>query len=861
LFAELYNIKKSQILNARISKENINRENNKFNSYLILFIMRIYFLFSIFLSSFTFAQVGIGTQNPQGLFNIDGAKDNATLGAPTSTQQLNDFVVLPDGKVGIGTTEPNQKLQVVGNINFSGALMPNNSAGTAGQVLTSAGAGAVPTWSTAVSSNIYTADGTLSGNRIVTQGANSLTFSGTGKVGIGITSTTAKLEVGSELVSTDNVNAAATLLQFSRPSASNIKWGSIARFNMGSYEASPSPNNFAKSRLDLAMADTNNTAFTNVMTWQANGNVGIGNTSPSSPLVVQGTTGNGVLKLIAPSVAAGDNWWMGFGHGTTSTDANDRARIGVNILGGGLGRLFFTTGASGSQVNAMFIDESQRVGIGTTAPVTSSILELNSTSRALLLTRVATTASITNPINGMLIYDISANCVKAYENGAWSGCISSGSGSGTANQSTVIPSTISLFQNRKHFIASIYDANYLPYSAPTTTAFSSPIAPDATSESTIIDLQGSITTGGITVKIPVAATGSGTLPYFEQIITIPASMTEDGNARDLRLAWGTQTYTATTKTIDATIAAIGGELKLKKLDMNSGIGNDAQGILAGNFVFPFNAAGNTTNFEIRIIAGIPDRRFGQTTIQGPVAGTSGQYHNFIYIPVVAEDGRIWLNQNLGANYSNVNNSAFNPIIRASNIFDHNAKGSLFQWGRYSDGHELIYRTDATTSKHVNTLVSTQSTTDTPTFREVTRNNWRLPYNQFLWQGVDGVNNPCPIGFRVPTRTEYAVFVAAPINIYNLERMLSGALNLTASGISGSGSPEYTETIGGVTGMYRTISQDGSSGGYVAWMHASDSDGSNNNSYRWQFSGGDATGYATQGGGGTGNSMAVRCIQN
>jgi hypothetical protein len=91
---------------------------------------------------------------------------------------------------------------------------------------------------------------------------------------------------------------------------------------------------------------------------------------------VQGATGKGSLKLTAPSVAAGDNWWLGFGHGTTSTDANDRARIGVDIAAGGPGRLFFTTGPTGTQTRAMFIDESQRVGIGTSTPAQK--LEVNS---------------------------------------------------------------------------------------------------------------------------------------------------------------------------------------------------------------------------------------------------------------------------------------------------------------------------------------------------------------------------------------------------------------------------------------------------------------------------------------------------
>lgn len=48
--------------------------------------------------------------------------------------------------VGINTITPTQALDVVGAVKFSGALLPNNTAGTTGQVLTSAGAGNVPTW-------------------------------------------------------------------------------------------------------------------------------------------------------------------------------------------------------------------------------------------------------------------------------------------------------------------------------------------------------------------------------------------------------------------------------------------------------------------------------------------------------------------------------------------------------------------------------------------------------------------------------------------------------------------------------------------------------------------------------------------
>ncbi len=57
-------------------------------------------------------------------------------------------VSLLDGNVGIGNLVPTQKLDVTGNIRFSGALMPGGSAGNSGNILISGGAGAAPSWST-----------------------------------------------------------------------------------------------------------------------------------------------------------------------------------------------------------------------------------------------------------------------------------------------------------------------------------------------------------------------------------------------------------------------------------------------------------------------------------------------------------------------------------------------------------------------------------------------------------------------------------------------------------------------------------------------------------------------------------------
>jgi hypothetical protein len=85
---------------------------------------------------------------------------------------------------------------------------------------------------------------------------------------------------------------------------------------------------------------------------------------------------------------------------------------------------------------------------------------------------------------------------------------------------------------------------------------------------------------------------------------------------------------------------------------------------------------------------------------------------------------------------------------ATSSTDANSYGDLYQWGRRSDGHQC--RTSATTT--------TLSSTDQPAHGDFITSNsgnydWRSPQNDNLWQGVNGVNNPCPGGYRLPTEAE------------------------------------------------------------------------------------------------------------
>ncbi|ASW75892.1 hypothetical protein CJF12_17525 [Chryseobacterium piperi] len=73
----------------------------------------LFFLF-LTLAPIMQAQLGINTNNPQGVFNIDGAKDNPVTGAPSVAQQANDVAVTAAGNVGVGTTAPTNKMHING---------------------------------------------------------------------------------------------------------------------------------------------------------------------------------------------------------------------------------------------------------------------------------------------------------------------------------------------------------------------------------------------------------------------------------------------------------------------------------------------------------------------------------------------------------------------------------------------------------------------------------------------------------------------------------------------------------------------------------------------------------------------------
>ncbi|WP_340105445.1 FISUMP domain-containing protein [Rhodohalobacter sp. 8-1] len=101
-------------------------------------------------------------------------------------------------------------------------------------------------------------------------------------------------------------------------------------------------------------------------------------------------------------------------------------------------------------------------------------------------------------------------------------------------------------------------------------------------------------------------------------------------------------------------------------------------------------------------------------------------------------GRTWMDRNLGASRA------------ATSMDDEEAYGDLYQWGRPADGHQ----------KRNSSTTTTLSNSDQPSHGDFIHSSsgsnydWRSPQNGDLWQGVNGVNNPCPDGYRLPTEAEW-----------------------------------------------------------------------------------------------------------
>ncbi len=149
---------------------------------------------------------------------------------------------------------------------------------------------------------------------------------------------------------------------------------------------------------------------------------------------------------------------------------------------------------------------------------------------------------------------------------------------------------------------------------------------------------------------------------------------------------------------------------------------------SGTASFAITVGGQSCSFTVNVAAAQPQYPANTVNCNGVVTVV-----NDVTNPTT---GLTWMDRNLGASQV------------ATSSTDQNAYGDLYQWGRRADGHQC--RTSPTTA--------TLSSVDQPAHGNFilapnAPYDWRSPQNTNLWQGVNGVNNPCPNGYRLPTETE------------------------------------------------------------------------------------------------------------
>ncbi len=357
-------------------------------------------------------------------------------GFSAATPTLN--VLYNTQRVGIGTISPAYKLDVSGDINFTGNLYQNGTLFTGGAEkidnLTDA-------QKDTINNNLFLGHSGFSGifynnfnTAIGIRAFDNLNINNTqgdygdSNTAIGYNALT------NNTTGSNNSAQGRDVLYFNTTGSNNSAQGRNAiRFN------STGSNNSAQgvSALYFNTTGSNNSAqgvnalFSNT--------TGSNNSAQGAYALYRLSSGDNNIALgyeAGRRTNAGDN----------NAIANESLYLGVNsraLASGGINEIVIGYDAVGLGSNTAVLGNDNiittalkgSVGIGTTSPNTSAILDLTSTTKGALLPRMTTVQrdAISMPANGLLIYNIDTNKYNHYDGNTWLELGGSGGGGGSGS--------------------------------------------------------------------------------------------------------------------------------------------------------------------------------------------------------------------------------------------------------------------------------------------------------------------------------------------------------------------------------------------------------------------------------------------
>ena len=278
----------------------------------------------------------------------------------------NKFTIKSNGNVGIGTSNPGAKLDVVsGDIRLgtnATYLRVRDTASAQPRVLGMNASNNFyigPIDSYAGGSMIYGTSGNMQHHRFYIAGSEKVRITSGGNVGIGTTSPSSKLQVNGDLTVGDD----STVGSFINVIAAGANQDAGIRFGGESNTDSKAAiyTNTSNSDLHFDVTET-----TRMLIDSATGNVGIGTTSPAAKLEVEG--GDALLQLSTASSTG--NPYMTFSQAGTRRSFIQHRDSGDNLkIASEYGSISLFTGTAGTEVERVTIHSAGNVGVGTSTPL------------------------------------------------------------------------------------------------------------------------------------------------------------------------------------------------------------------------------------------------------------------------------------------------------------------------------------------------------------------------------------------------------------------------------------------------------------------------------------------------------------